>query len=326
MDITNANMEGLFKAFNVKFTAAMRAAAERVTERDIILTELAMLLPSTTKLNEHDWINQIPGMREWIGPRVARTLDFGQLIISNRDFEQTVDVPMNAIEDDQYNLYGPRFEMMGDAAGRLWMELAVAALVANNNWADGKPFFAKNRKLKDAQVSSITNATIDAFSEAAVKVAIAAMRGYMLAADAPAQVSPKYILVGPALEDAAIAMCERELTDNGKGTTVSNTMKGRLTVRISDLLVGEHANKWFVLGSKNTLLPVAVQQRKLPILTAKDKPTDDNVFDTNTAKYGTHARGAAFLVMPFLAYAGGLGSVPDAAASGGAPEGGGGEG
>ena len=306
------NLEGLFKAYGKLFTDAQLAAKGRVGTHGVTLEELAMIIKSAAKLTEHDWLNQLPGMREWIGPRVVQALDFGRLIVVNKDFEQTVGVSVNSIEDDQYGIYGARFTAMGDASMALWMQLAIKALVENKTWADGKPFFAKNRKLKATQAHVITNATTAAFSESAVEAALVAMASYMLTGDRPAEVTPKYMLVGPSLEKAALGMFERELVSEG-GSTVSNIMKGRLVVRVSNLLVGDHAGKWFVLGEKNTFRPVAVQQRKMPVLVAKDKPTDDNVFDKNEVLYGTHARGEAFLTMPFLAYAGGLSTVEDAA-------------
>ena len=51
------------------------------------------------------------------------------------------------------------------------------------------------------------------------------------------------------------------------------------------------------------------QKRKLPELTRKDSPTDDNVFMLNELLYGVHARGEGFLTLPFLAYKGGAASV-----------------
>jgi len=324
MEANDANMQGLFRAYNAAFTKAQLEASGRVGERDVTFEELAYAIKSNARLDQHAWMMQLPGMREWIGDRLVNEMEFDAINVVNKDFESTVTVKINDIEDDQYGLYTPMIRAMGAAAAKLWMELCIQALVKNGNWADGKPFFAANRKLSTGQTSVITNGTKAAFSESAVKDAIVKMRTFMLSANRPAQVSPLYILVGPALEDAAAALFEREFTTDGTGT-VSNTSKGRLKVRVSDLLAGEHENKWFVLGEKNGLKAVSVQQRKLPALVAKDKPGDNNVFWQNKAVYGTHARGESFLTLPVLAYAGGLADVEDLAPTPpGGGEGGGG--
>jgi len=310
MDASDENLKGLFKAYNTAFTKAQLEATGRVGTHGITTEELAYSINSTARLNQHAWMMQLPGMREWIGPRLVNELAFDAITVVNRDFESTVEVKANDIADDQYGLYTPMLAALGAASAGLWMELAIDALVKNQSWADGKPFFAANRKLSDGHSYPVTNGTVAAFSEAAVKAAIVAMESYMLSADRPAQVSPKYILVGPALRDAALAVFEREFTTDGT-TTVSNTSKGLLTVRVSNLLVGANANRWFVLGEKNGIKAVSVQKRKLPVLASKDKPTDDNVFNENKYLYGTHARGESFLTLPVLAYAGGLASVTD---------------
>jgi len=197
---------------------------------------------------------------------------------------------------------------------RLWMELAVKALVSQSNWADGFAFFAKNRRLSTEQTALITNGTTATFDDAAVRAALVTMQSYMLARDAPAQVTPRYILVGPSLMDKAQWLFERELTVNPSGgtPTVSNTMKGRLVVRVSNLLVGEHAGKWFILAEKSGVKAVSVQKRGEPKLVRRDRPEDDNVFWKNKIYYGAKARGAAFCTLPFLAFGGGLADVPDA--------------
>ena len=303
-------MDALFKAYRTKFSQAMADAAGRDGKHGLVLDEIAMTLPSTSAVEVHAWLNQLPSMRKWIGARVVNELTFGKIQVTNQDYENTMEVGVNDVEDDKYGLFTPVVGAMGDACGRLPMELAVRTLAAQNPWADGIPFFAANRTFAAAQTAVITNATTAAFSTAAVAAAIEAMQSFMLAANAPAGVSPRYILVGPSLYQAALRVFERELIVDGG--TASNTMKDILTVRVSPLLVGADAGKWFVLGEKSGIKAVGIQERKKPDFARKDKPTDDNVFWKNKIYYGAHARYEGFGTLPFLAYAGGLEDVPDA--------------
>ena len=309
-------MDALFKAFRTKFSQAMLDAQGRDGKHGLVLGEIAMTLLSNTAVEVHAWLNQLPSMREWITERVVNALTFGKIQVTNRDFENTVEVGVNDIEDDKYGLFTPLIGAMGDACGRLPMELAVQTLTAQKPWADGFPFFAANRKFAAGQTAVITNATTAAFSASAVEAAYEAMLSYMLAANAPAGVSPKYVLVGPSNYQKALRIFERELIVDGAGTA-SNTMKDILAVRTSPLLVGEHAGKWFVLGEKSGIKAVGIQERKKPELVRKDKPTDDNVFWKNKIYYGAHARYEGFGTLPFLAFGGGFASVPDA--TGGLP-------
>ena len=306
MNINKSNLDNLFVSFQTKFNDAQKAAQTRAYPNDLVPEDIAMAFASGGSATEHAWLEQIHGIHEWVGSRVINNAKLGKLTVVNRDFENTVSVPRNAIEDDQYGVYAPLIAMLGSDAENLWKKLCLEALLGNGEWADGNPFFCSGRVMGK---STFTNAVTTAFSKAAVEAAIAAIRAWTLYGGEPGEVRPDVLLVGPSLEASAKLVCEADLVaDNG--TTVSNVSPAKaLKVRVSQSLVGAHANEWYVLGDKNGVKPVGIQKRKLPVLTRKDSDTDDNVFDTNNFLYGVHARGEGFLTLPFLAYKGGAASV-----------------
>lgn len=67
------------------------------------------------------------------------------------------------------------------------------------------------------------------------------------------------------------------IDENGSMTTVANTDGGSGT-------------PWFLLDISRALKPIILQRRKDFKFVAKDKETDDNVFDNNEFLYGTDAR------------------------------------
>ena len=306
MNITASNLDALFKTFQTKFNDAQAAAKERAYENDLVPEDVAMTFVGGGSATEHGWIEQLHGIHEWVGARVLNNAKLGKLTVVNRDFENTVQVPRNAIEDDQYGVYAPLIGMLGADAEGLWKKLCMEALVGNGEWADGNPFFCSGRVMGQ---STFTNAATTAFSKAAVEAAVAAMRGWTLFGGEPGEVRPDVLLVGPSLEASAKLVCEADLVaDNG--ATVSNVSPAKaLKVRVSQKLVGDHAGEWYVCGDKNGVKPVGIQKRKLPVLVRKDGETDDNVFMQNNFLYGVHARGEGFLTLPFLAYKGGAASV-----------------
>lgn len=308
MNITAANMDALFRTFQTKFTEAQKAAQTRQTPNDLITEDIAISFIGSGSATQHSWLNQLKGIHEWVNQRTINALDIGKLTVVNRDFENTVTVSRNEIEDDQYGVYAPLIGMMGADAEGLWKKLAMEALVGNGDWADGNKFFCSGRKWKADGTYTFTNATTTAFSKAAVEAAIAAMRGWKLAGGESAEVRPDVLLVGPALEGAAKQACEADLVSDGT-TTVSNVSTAKaLKVRVSPAITGA---QWYVLGDKNGVKAVGIQKRKLPQLTRLDNDTDQEVFMSNNFLYGVHARGEGFLTLPFLAYAGGMASVPE---------------
>ena len=306
MNINKSNLDNLFVSFQTKFNDAQKAAQARAFPNDVLPEDIAMAFVASGSATEHGWLEQIHGIHEWVGDRVINNAKLGKLTVVNRDFENTISVPRNAIEDDQYGVYAPLIGMMGSDAENLWKKLCIEAVVGNGEWADGNPFFCSGRVMGQ---STITNAVTTALSKAALETAIAAMRGWTLHGGEPGEVRPDVLLVGPSLEASAKLVCEADLVaDNG--TTVSNVSPAKaLKVRVSQALVGSHTNEWYVLGDKNGVKAVGIQKRKLPVLTRKDGETDDNVFMQNQVLYGVHARGEGFMTLPFLAYKGGAASV-----------------
>ena len=309
MVINRSNMDTLFQTFMTKFTEAQKAASGRLTPKSLVLEEIAITMVVSGAATVHAWLEQIPGMKEWLGDRQVNNLKIGKITVTNRDFEDTVSVERNTIEDDQYGVFAPLIGMMGQNSELIWPELAIEALTANGNWADGNPFFCAKRLIGQ---SEITNAVATALGKAAVEAGLTAMQSWTLFSGKPAQVSPLYLVVGPGKEAAANAICEAEMVNDGSNVSVSNTSPARnLKVRVDPRLIGAHADKWYIVATKAGLPPVCVQKRKLAKLTRMDKDDDENVFMRKTFLYGTDCRGEAFLTLPFLCYAGGLTAVAD---------------
>lgn len=314
MIINAASLASLFQTYKTGFNDAMANAMTRAYVNQLIVTELAMMMVVSGAATVHAWLNQVPGMKEWIGERQVNNLNVGEITVTNRNFESTIGVPRTAIEDDNFGVYSPLMSSMGAAAQELWKELGIAALLANGNWADSKPFFCTGRILNADLGISITNCATTALSKAAVETGLSTMRSWMLYGNQPAKVTPKYLVVGPSLEATAKAICEATLISDG-AVSVSNVSPAMsLQVRVDENLVGANAAAWFILAEKAGIKPVCVQQRKLPVFTAMARDTDENVFMRNEYLYGTDARGEAFLTLPFLAYRGGIAVTAFAAA------------
>lgn len=301
MLLTRDNARTLFTAYSARFMKGMNGE-ERHPDA-VRAEDIAEIIPSTASSATHDWLGQLPVMKEWTGDRAVVTLDLNRITVENLDWEQTVKVPVNAIEDESYGAYGNLMEAMGAVARQLWTDLAVKALLANGDWADGNPFFCSGREFGD---STVTNAATSAFSEAALKAAWEAMSGWTLDKGRSARAVPTVLLVGPSNYLAAKKLLRGEL----KGGGDTNELNGLVELKVSRDLVGGKAGRWFLFGEAGGVKAVGVQKRKEPQFTAMDSPTDENVFTKNEIRYGTHARGSAFPALPFLAYAGGMAEVP----------------
>lgn len=131
---------GNLKTLNVAFKAAFaQAFADALVDYDQIVLEVK----STTSTEEYGWLGQTTGFREWIGDRVIQNLKQHGYSIKNRTFENTVGVPREAIEDDQYGVYTPLMAQLGQDAKEHPAELVYALLKDgfNQKCYDGQNFF-----------------------------------------------------------------------------------------------------------------------------------------------------------------------------------------
>lgn len=209
MKITGATLQTLFTAFNASFQGGL----------DQVETQygaIATTVTSTTRANEYGWLGKFPKMREWLGERVINKAMAHAYAITNRDFELTISVDRNDIEDDNIGIYAPLFREMGMSTAahpdELVFELWQAAF--DTPCYDGQNFFDTDHPVLD--------------------------------------------------EDGA-------------------------TVSVSNMQAGA-GPAWYLVDDTRALKPVIFQQRKTAQMVAKDKPTDDNVFDRKEFVYGVDTR------------------------------------
>ncbi|WP_372069765.1 Mu-like prophage major head subunit gpT family protein (plasmid) [Tistrella mobilis] len=121
---------------------------------------VAMEVTSTTAAEEYAWLGNWPRMREWLGDRVLTQLKAHGFTIRNRDFEATVTVPRNAIEDDRIGLFSPMMRELGTSAAQHPDELVFDLLAAGwtRSCYDGQPFFDEDHPvIVDGTEISVSN-------------------------------------------------------------------------------------------------------------------------------------------------------------------------
>lgn len=302
MDINRKTMDVLFQGFNTNFLHGL----EKVPTS---WQKFCSVIPSGTASNVYPFLEQFGGMREWIGERVTKDLASRKMEVLNRDFEETVAVPGNDIEDDQYGIYSTLIAQMGCHAARLWHDLAVEALVSNPLWADDLPFFSSERLYGE---NAICNLSSDALSASAYAAARMRMMNYKGHTNRNLGIIPNLLIVGPKNEETAFSILKDRLhvqsVNDGNVSGVAatdNPWNGSAELLVLPELSGEYEDNWYLAATDGVLKPVFVQQRKMPSLIRLDSEGDENVFRRKEYVYGTSARGASFLAFPHLIYQGG---------------------
>jgi phage major head subunit gpT-like protein len=136
MQINQQSLASVFTGFQAAFNKGFESAPS-------VYRDIAMIVPSTTREETYGWLGQFPKMREWLGDRIVRNLSLHGYTIKNRDFEETIGVDRNDIDDDKFGVYAPMFQEMGKAAAELPDELTLGLLGSGFTTLcyDGQYFF-----------------------------------------------------------------------------------------------------------------------------------------------------------------------------------------
>jgi len=301
MDINRANMDAFFETLNTRFTEGFQGGRQTVIQNGV-----CMIVPSSGAATRHGWLNQVPGMREWLGDRIVNNIETNKLVVTNRDWEETLEVARNDIEDDEYGLYAPLAQAMGDAAGSYPDEVAVTRLIAgtSDTWGgDGAAFFGTDRTYGANTIANYVTSTFDA-EGTALNTAYQTMRAYKGHNGRPLGVIVDKLLHGPTLRTRVHNVLKSEYQYIAD-IRVNNPNLNLVEPVESPLLVGDYQYYWFLLAHMGPIRGILFQERKVPEMQNACAGIDSEyVFNTNKFKYGAFARGEVVLALPHLVYAG----------------------
>jgi len=277
MIINSQTLRGIFVGFNTLFNKAFEAQKP-------IYEQIATVTPSTTDSETYAWLGDIPGMREWIGDREIQNLSSSDYTIKNKDFELTVGVPRNAVEDDKIGLYNPSVQMLGQSAAMHPDKLVFALLGKGftEKCYDGEPFFSTEHKVGKKKVS---NKGTEKLTLAAYIAARAAMMSLTNSKGEPLGLVPDVLVVPPALDAAARDILVADYINGTK-----NTMQGTAKPLVAPQLAG-HDTSWFLLSTNRPIKPLIYQQRQKAKFVSLTSETDPNVFMKKQYVYGVDSRG-----------------------------------
>ncbi len=158
MIVTSATLNALRTGFSKHFQDGQNGVEPQ-------FSKIASVIPSTTATNTYGWLGEWPGFREWIGDRVHKSMKERDYTIANKDWESSVDVQRNHIEDDQLGIYDPMFKEAGRATKMFPDELVFPQLALGETTTcyDGQFYFDTDHPVNaevdgsgaDASVSNI---------------------------------------------------------------------------------------------------------------------------------------------------------------------------
>lgn len=155
MIINSSTLNAAFTGFKTAFNTGFRNAKPQ-------WQEIATVVNSNTAIETYGWLGQFPRLREWVGDKFIKNLSTQAYVLVNKDFESTIGVDRNNLEDDQYGFYSTMFEEMGFAASTHPDELVFGLLAnahtnANGLAYDGQTFFSLSHAVNGVAVQNMTD-------------------------------------------------------------------------------------------------------------------------------------------------------------------------
>ena len=285
MIVNAANLSAIFINLKTTFNKAFDAAPS-------LWQRTTMLVPSGSRQNDYSWLSRFPKMRKWLDEKVIKALSAFKYSVVNDDWEATIEVDRNDVEDDTIGMYGLQAQEAGFSAKQLPDE--IDADLKNNAFAsfcyDGQYFYDTDHPVAGASVSNKgTKALSAATTEAAASSYGLARTAIMTVTDdegRPLALIPDVLEVPPALEATARLICESDkLTDQSP-----NPYKGTATVLVNPRLTSSTA--WLLHVTNRPLKPFVYQERKKPVFVQQIDQNADDVFMRKKFKFGAEARAA----------------------------------
>jgi phage major head subunit gpT-like protein len=283
MLVNKATIAAVFLTLKTTFNNAFDATPSQ-------WQQTAMLVPSGSGQNDYTWLSKFPKMRKWIGDKVIKALEAFKYTVVNDDFEATVEVDRNDIEDDSLGIYRPQAEMAGYSAKQLPDE--IVADLKNNAFAnkcyDGQYFYDSDHPVAGASVANLGTVALSGATQAAAVasygVARTAIMSFKDDEGRPLGLVPDTLEVGPALEVQGKRLVAMEKLADDTPNPYFGTAKLVVNPRLTS------TTAWFLHVTSMPVKPFVYQERKAPVFVEQTDQQSDNVFMRKKFRFGAEAR------------------------------------
>jgi phage major head subunit gpT-like protein len=282
------------------FQAAMTASPVHSARLGLYTT-----INSDTEFNTYDWLASMPGMREWIGPRIVEGFKERSFTIYNKHFERTLEVNADKLDDSPMSAIADaslRMSLFMEAARKLDDDLlfnatttamgGISGLLAAGTATvcyDGQFFFDTDHPTDLDATGTQSNYEAAAFALTGPNFATARARmmAYKGENGRPLGIMPNLLVVPPALENTAHGIVTALYGSSG----ASNVQVGQAKVEVVPELAAISDVQWYLFDTISPgPKPFILQNRKPLSLVALTAESDPEKFRRNVYQWGIDRR------------------------------------
>lgn len=307
--VTAAQLTAISQSFQTKFNQAMGSVPA-------FHKKLCMECPSQAGENIYGWLAALPQLSKVTGEYIRKRLQLLGYRLTNETFGGILEVPREAIEDDQYGMFGPTAAMWGERAAQT-PDLELVQLLVNSFSASagkdytGSAFFGAAKKAYP-KATAFTNKGVKKLSATNFEAAYAFLRETKDPAGVPlygAQ-DPSQVFLVVCADDEATADAIVKLDTLSGGGKNPNFNKAQVIVlpglqtaaQSSSVINDADARPWFLLDCGKSVKPLIYQSRVPFEITPNFNLTSDAAFNQDIFAWKARGRMAMGYGLPELAY------------------------
>lgn len=260
MIVNYENIKAAFDGFKAVYFDALSKVPE---DWRGLATELPAAGPTLTL----DWMGDVPAMREWLGERNLRQLAAYKYQIVVKDWESTIEIDRNYIEDDSLGLFKPKIQDLALAPRRHIRKLLFELL--KNGFSsycyDGQYFFDDDHS--EGASGSQSNLGTSALSMSTLQAAIAAMMNFKSDRGEFLEIIPDTLVVPPALVFTAkeIVKATTVVIRGTTDTTAPNyNALADYNIKVIPNPYLTDTDDWFLLATNYSMKPLVLVNRRAP--------------------------------------------------------------
>ena len=291
--VNSSTLSTITTEFDVRFN-------DQYKKVEPIHPAFAMEIRSNSKILVHAWLDSIPGIREWVGPRHIHDVKGVGYSLTNQKWEGTISLKVDDLDDDEIGLYGPQVDMLAYNAA-VHPDILFVDLYKNNGTCyDGVAFYASTHSWRGNTYSNTENLALDATNlNTVIQKLIENVATTGANNEAPLLMNPEFqIVYGPNLRATVQELVEAERNNFG-ASNINYKIAQPLMI---PNLTGDYKNYWFVNIINAPVKPFIFQPRTDGELVSITDPTSDSVFMLDEYKWGYKRRYAAGYGLPQLSF------------------------
>lgn len=282
--VNSDTIKGLYKVLKADFLKAF-GNGEPVNTPDFV-----METTSTSASETYGWLGQVPQMQKWVDERKIRGLSENKYEIFNEDYEATLGVKRNDIEDDKLGAIKIRIADLARRAATHPWKLIIDAVMAGSTALcyDGQAFFSAshvegNNQTAQSNIVSRTGNTV-ALTKADFLSAVAKLQSFKDDQGEPYNEGELKLTV---LAHPAQRGVMEELFKAAVISQTTNVLVGAANVIYSSRLTS--TTNWYLFETGSSMKPFIKQIRKPVEFNALENESDQG-FMRKVFAYGVDYR------------------------------------